>query len=66
MKVQCPQCREIVEMVEFSTSEEGLGFTCSNCNESIFLANPQARAAEKTGMETAPRPGPDKRSWTPA
>ncbi len=39
MKVQCPQCREIVEMEDFSTSEAGLRFTCGNCNQTSFLEN---------------------------
>ena len=51
MKVQCPQCREIVELVDFFTSEDGLRFTCGNCNQAIFLANPKT---EKAKTEPAP------------
>lgn len=57
MKVQCPQCREIVEMVAFSTSDAGLRFTCGNCNQAIFLANPKAEEAKP---EPAPPAQPDE------
>lgn len=45
MKVQCPQCRDIVEMVDFSTSDEGLRFTCGNCQKESFLPSPGAETA---------------------
>jgi hypothetical protein len=61
MKVQCPDCREIVEMVEFSTSEEGLGFTCGNCKKAVFLANPKAAGpVKKARPEPAPPAPPDE------
>ena len=39
MKVQCPQCGEMVEMVEFSTSAEGLRFSCSSCGKESLLTS---------------------------
>jgi len=56
MKVQCPQCREIVEMEEFSTSAEGLRFTCGNCKKDNFLANPQT---DESVEESKPAPAAD-------
>lgn len=49
MKVQCPSCREIVDMQEFETSAEGLRFVCSACGASNFIANPSGPAAGTTG-----------------
>ncbi len=43
MKVQCPNCREIVEMKVFSTTEAGLSFDCPGCGKSNFVANPQPK-----------------------
>ncbi len=37
MKVQCPKCKDIVEMRDFVTSDEGLRFPCPACGESNFL-----------------------------
>ena len=54
MKVQCPQCREIVEMVDFSASDEGLRFTCGNCNQAILLANPKVEKAKPEPAPPAP------------
>lgn len=39
MKVQCPQCGEMVEMVDFQTSAEGLRFTCSSCGQESLLTS---------------------------
>jgi len=58
MKVQCPDCREIVEMVEFSTSEEGLRFTCGNCKKANFLANPKAAGPTPAEARGAAPPAP--------
>ncbi|HUU02807.1 MAG TPA: hypothetical protein VM425_15345 [Myxococcota bacterium] len=49
MKVQCPNCREIVEMEIFSTTEAGLFFDCPGCGNSNFIASPEAR--EKSAPE---------------
>lgn len=57
MKVQCPQCREIVEMTDFSTSEEGLRFTCGNCGRASFLANPRTAEAGPEAAAPAAEPG---------
>lgn len=40
MKVQCPSCREIVEMADFTTSEAGLSFRCALCQQTTFLPAP--------------------------
>ncbi len=70
MKVQCPECREIVAMVEFSTSAEGLRFKCAECGRTHFLANPDnldaevgdgARAVSPAEEAAAPGPDPDER-----
>ena len=47
MKVQCPECRDIVDMQDFTTSDMGLSFVCPNCEKSIFLENPHAGGQEK-------------------
>ncbi len=58
MKVQCPACREIVEMEVFSTTEAGLSFDCPGCGKSNFIPNPQAdkelhtQAPAETATET--------------
>jgi len=52
MKVQCPQCGEMVEMVDFSTSAEGLRFTCPNCKQESLLASPK----EEPAAAAAPEP----------
>ena len=39
MKVQCPECRDIVEMKQFSTSAEGLRFCCDSCQAICFIPN---------------------------
>lgn len=51
MKVQCPSCREIIEMEDFSTSDEGLRFSCPDCYGQNYLPNP-SRIACKVGAET--------------
>ena len=53
MKVQCPQCGEMVEMVDFQTSAEGLRFTCSNCKKESLLTSQKAEEPE-TPVEAAP------------
>ncbi len=40
LKIQCPECREIAAMEEFSTSETGLRFRCGDCGQEIFVPNP--------------------------
>jgi ribosomal protein S27AE len=60
MKVQCPQCREIVEMEDFSTSDAGLRFTCGNCNQTSFLANPHKSESGAERAETAQAAVPDE------
>ena len=71
MKVQCPECREIVAMEHFSTSAEGLRFKCAECGRVHFLANPDnlgeeegaAAAPAETEAETAaPSPTPAQAS----
>ena len=54
MKVQCPQCREIVELVDFSTSDAGLRFTCGNCKKENFLTNPGVEESKTEPAEPAP------------
>ncbi|MBW1806740.1 MAG: hypothetical protein JRJ87_01010 [Deltaproteobacteria bacterium] len=44
MKVQCPACRDIIEMEKFSTSDAGLSFVCTNCSASNFIKNPQSQS----------------------
>ncbi|MFH2001133.1 MAG: hypothetical protein ABIK28_15735 [Planctomycetota bacterium] len=70
MKVQCPHCREIIEMERFSTSDEGLRFVCSDCHEQNFLQNP-CRVACKAVAEVhgsdlrkteTPKPSPEPSS----
>ena len=59
MKVQCPCCREIVELVQFETSDAGLRFRCSACREETFLPNPQGRPAPVPAAGAATeRPAP--------
>jgi hypothetical protein len=41
LKVQCPTCREIVEMSDFSTSEAGLTFRCDLCRTAAFIPAPR-------------------------
>ncbi len=65
MKVQCPTCREIVEMKDFLTSSQGLTFACTSCHQEHFLQNPKIQhpAAPQTAppeIPTAPRLTPGK------
>jgi DNA-directed RNA polymerase subunit RPC12/RpoP len=53
MKIQCPACGEIAEMVDFSTSEEGLGFTCGSCGKPVFLSKPGAKEEDVAPPERA-------------
>lgn len=39
MKIQCPRCKEIVELERFATSEQGLHFCCGACGERVFVEN---------------------------
>lgn len=39
MKVQCPNCKEIVSMDRFETSSDGLRFLCPECQEIHFIEN---------------------------
>lgn len=39
MKIQCPHCKEIVELERFDTSEQGLHFCCGACGERVFFEN---------------------------
>lgn len=57
MKVQCPQCGEMIEMVDFQTSAEGLRFTCSNCGKESLLASPKEEEAKQEPAKPAPPPG---------
>jgi hypothetical protein len=52
-------------MVEFSTSEEGLGFTCGNCNQANFLANPQAAGPAETEQPPAAPAAPANEAICP-
>lgn len=68
MKVQCPECREIVPMQEFSTSTEGLRFKCAECAQTHFLENPDnlEPGADQAGAQPPPQaprqqPKPDER-----
>jgi len=51
MKVQCPQCGEMVEMVDFQTSAEGLRFTCSSCRKESLLTSPQPEESRPERVE---------------
>ncbi|RME21071.1 MAG: hypothetical protein D6806_15340 [Deltaproteobacteria bacterium] len=51
MKVQCPECREIVEMKSFRTSREGLEFVCEACGKDIFVRSSPPEGAEAGGEE---------------
>lgn len=62
MKVQCPQCREIIEMERFSTSEEGLKFSCPECNRQNFLPNPARVHCEVAEQADAEKAGPPRAS----
>lgn len=57
MKVQCPSCREIVEMAIFTTTEAGLSFDCPSCGKSNFIANPQAGPQASGTAAAAPYMG---------
>jgi hypothetical protein len=43
LKIQCPSCRELCELVDFSTSENGISFRCGACGQESFIRNPHAR-----------------------
>lgn len=57
MKVQCPECREIVGLEEFSTSEAGLRFRCPECDRINFIPNRRSLAAEADPGGDSPPPG---------
>jgi hypothetical protein len=48
VKIQCPSCRDIVELQEFTTSEAGLQLRCPACRKVTFLANPRSLQDEAT------------------
>jgi ribosomal protein S27AE len=54
MKIQCPSCREIVELREFSTSTEGLRLRCGSCGQVVFLANANNLDEPASGSQTTP------------
>lgn len=54
MKVQCPNCMEIVEMDQFSTADDGLRFICSECKFRNFLPNLESMELPD-GRDNAPQ-----------
>ncbi len=56
MKIQCPSCRDIVELEEFTTSEAGLRLRCPACRQVSFLANPGSFAEDGSAATTEPAP----------
>lgn len=65
MKVQCPECREIVPMTEFSTSAEGLRFKCAECGRTHFLDNPDNLDADSGQAERSVSPATDVTASSP-
>jgi hypothetical protein len=58
LKIQCPSCKEIVDMNDFSTSSEGLRFCCPACGQQHFLENPTKEPPTAVGPDTTePAPG---------
>lgn len=61
MKIQCPRCKEIVELERFATSEQGLRFFCGACGEQVFVENrrslPPPAEAPTPGDGPPPIPG---------
>ncbi len=45
MKVQCERCKEIVELVDFTTSDKGIDITCGACEQRYFVAAPAPEPA---------------------
>jgi len=43
MKVQCPKCKEIIELEKFTTSDKGLQLLCTDCKRVSFIPNPENR-----------------------
>jgi hypothetical protein len=39
IKIQCPECREIVSLERFTTDREGLHFECAECGRVNLVAN---------------------------
>ena len=72
MKVQCPKCKDIVEMRDFRTSAEGLEFRCVACGKHNFLANADSLDEEAdddhrpTELEVRPQPGAGASKAVPA
>lgn len=66
MKVQCPSCRDIVEMAEFSTSAAGLRFVCPACGASNFIPAPESGPAPPAQAEPPASPAPPAEAARPA
>jgi ribosomal protein S27AE len=58
MKIQCPRCKEIVEMERFATSDEGLRFSCGACGERVFVENRRSLPPEAPSALPSPASGP--------
>ncbi len=54
MKVQCPECKEIVVMDVFETSSEGLRFVCPECQRIHFIENKDNLDQEDASRQGTP------------
>jgi ribosomal protein S27E len=52
MKIQCPACREIVELTEFTTSDAGLTVLCTACGKKSFVPNPRTATPDPGDVAT--------------
>jgi DNA-directed RNA polymerase subunit M/transcription elongation factor TFIIS len=55
LKIQCPACRELVELLDFSTSESGISFRCGACGQESFVRNPHAQNVVKPEGGATPK-----------
>ncbi len=55
LKVQCPACHELFELVDFSTSEVGISFRCGLCGEESFIRKSNPRDVAKPQETAAPK-----------
>ncbi|MBN2495667.1 MAG: hypothetical protein JXR96_13825 [Deltaproteobacteria bacterium] len=58
MKVQCPECKEIVPLEVFATSDAGLRFRCPDCGKVCFVPNAANLEAADAAAEQTARPEP--------
>jgi len=53
MKIQCPACKETVEVTTFASSDAGLRLTCPACQRASFVPSQPTTAPSAQPMQAA-------------